>query len=67
MKEPRIHAYKAKDGWRWHLRAANGRILADSGEAYSSQRACLRAIDTTIAAIEHIGHKAMINRIKAKG
>ena len=30
--------------WRWRLKAKNGRIVADSGEAYSSERAVRRAI-----------------------
>jgi uncharacterized protein YegP (UPF0339 family) len=63
-REPRFLAYKAKDGWRWHLSAANGCVLADSGEAYSSRSACLRAIATVQATVEHIGHKAMIERIR---
>jgi uncharacterized protein YegP (UPF0339 family) len=29
--------------WRWHLKAANGRILADSGEGYESQANLYRA------------------------
>ncbi len=29
--------------WRWRMKAPNGRIVADSGQAYSSQRAALRA------------------------
>lgn len=65
MKQPRFQAFKARDGWRWHLRAANGRILADSGEAYASRRNCLRAIATVTAAVERIGHAAMLERIKA--
>lgn len=31
MKQPRFEVYEAKDGWRWRLKARNGRILADSG------------------------------------
>ena len=31
----------SKDEWRWRLKAANGRILADSGEGYSSEQECL--------------------------
>jgi uncharacterized protein YegP (UPF0339 family) len=27
--------------WRWRVRAANGRIIADSGEGYSSRQACV--------------------------
>lgn len=26
--------YQARDGYRWRLWAANGRIVAESGEAY---------------------------------
>lgn len=33
-----VRVYPAKDGWRWHLRSRNGRIVAESGEAYSSRR-----------------------------
>jgi hypothetical protein len=38
--------YKDKKGeWRWRLVASNGRIIADSGEGYSSERECLADID----------------------
>lgn len=37
---------KAKDGWRWNVKTRNGRIVAESGEAYTreadAQRAWLR-------------------------
>lgn len=29
-----LHFYRSPDGWRWRIRAANGRIVADSAEAY---------------------------------
>lgn len=29
-----------KDEWRWRLKASNGRIIADSGEGYSTEREC---------------------------
>lgn len=38
MKTYTITVYEARDGWRWHMKAANGRIVADSGEAYSTER-----------------------------
>jgi uncharacterized protein YegP (UPF0339 family) len=39
------HYVKDKQGeWRWHLKAANGRILADSGEGYNSEQECLEDI-----------------------
>ena len=34
-----------KDEWRWRLIASNGRIIADSGEGYSSEHECLADID----------------------
>lgn len=33
------------DEWRWRLKASNGRIIADSGEGYSTERACLADIE----------------------
>lgn len=30
----RLFVYKAKDGWRWRLKSANGKIVAESGEGY---------------------------------
>ncbi len=31
--------------WRWRLKAANGRIVADSGEGYSTQSNARRAAE----------------------
>lgn len=30
--------------WRWRLRAANNRIIADSGESYYNKSDCLSAV-----------------------
>jgi Domain of unknown function (DUF1508) len=30
-----VEVYPAGDGWRWRKWAANGRIVAESGEAYT--------------------------------
>ena len=30
--------------WRWHLKAANGKVVADSGEGYSTKLACQQGI-----------------------
>ena len=38
-----ITLYQAADGWRWRMKARNGRIVADSGEAYASRANCLSA------------------------
>jgi uncharacterized protein len=38
--------YKDKAGeWRWYLKAANNRKLADSGEGYKNKQDCKDAID----------------------
>jgi len=42
----KYHVYKDDAGeWRWRLKAANGKVLADSGEGYSSKTACKEGID----------------------
>jgi uncharacterized protein len=47
-KEPDGAAYwvyqDAAAEWRWQLRAANQRIIADSGEGYCDKQDCLHAI-----------------------
>jgi len=35
--------YKARDGWRWHIKTRNGKIVAESGEAYSRKAGVRRA------------------------
>ena len=66
MKQPRFKIRQAKDGWRWRLQAANNRIIAESGEAYTTKAHAERAVATVQAAVEHIGHKAMIARLQGK-
>lgn len=39
-----INAWLAIDGWRWHLLAQNGKIIAESGEAYATRSGCVRSI-----------------------
>jgi uncharacterized protein YegP (UPF0339 family) len=37
----KFHIYKdSRQEYRWKLKAANGAIIADSGEGYSSKQAC---------------------------
>ena len=39
------YRFKDKAGeWRWHLKADNGRIIADSGEGYKNLSDCDHAI-----------------------
>jgi uncharacterized protein YegP (UPF0339 family) len=40
-----VYYKDAKGEWRWRLVASNGRIIADSGEGYSSEHECLADID----------------------
>ena len=37
--------------WYWHLRAANGRIIADGAEGYTRRRSCWRAVLTILKAL----------------
>jgi uncharacterized protein YegP (UPF0339 family) len=37
--------YRAKDGWRWRLFARNGRVIADSGEAYKRKAAAIKGCE----------------------
>jgi uncharacterized protein YegP (UPF0339 family) len=45
MRRPRFELYKDRRGeFRWRLRAANGRVIADGAEGYKTKRACLRGV-----------------------
>ncbi len=35
-------------GWRWRLRASNGRVMADSAESYTERNDCREALDTIL-------------------
>lgn len=55
MSEKRAHfeIYPDTAGdWRWRLRAANGRIVADSAEGYASKRNARRAITSLFDAAD---------------
>jgi uncharacterized protein YegP (UPF0339 family) len=54
MKAPRFSTFKAKDGFRWKLKAANGEIIA-TGEAYTRREDADRAIQTVKDAVITIG------------
>ncbi len=43
MGELELHIYQAKDGWRWRAEAANGKIVAESGEAYTRRDDAVKA------------------------
>lgn len=35
----------ASNQWRWHLVAANGRKIANSGESYWNKQDCIHAVN----------------------
>lgn len=42
----KYHVYKDMSlQWRWRLIAANGRIIADSGESYIHKQDCIAGIN----------------------
>lgn len=40
-KQPKTHIYRAGDGWRWRLKARNGRIIDQSSEGYTTRSKCV--------------------------
>ena len=50
-KQPKFEIFQAFDSmhadWRWHLKGANGEIVAQ-GEGYASQRNAKRAVDRIV-------------------
>ena len=49
-RSPRFEVYQARDGWRWRLRAANGRIVA-TGEAHPRKADAERATRTVMSTV----------------
>ena len=46
MRRAKLEIYRdAKREWHWRLRAANGRIVADSGEGYRRRASLLAGIE----------------------
>jgi uncharacterized protein YegP (UPF0339 family) len=42
----KFQIYKdSRNEWRWRLKAANGKIVADSSEGYATKQACLHGIE----------------------
>jgi uncharacterized protein YegP (UPF0339 family) len=67
-----VYYKDAKGEWRWRLVAANGRILADSGEGYKSEKECKDDIDRVNASKEARSskrnkHRARDRAIKTGG
>lgn len=56
MKTPLFEVYPAKDGWRWRLRAANGRIVA-TGEAHPRKADAVRAAQNLPGIADEADHE----------
>jgi hypothetical protein len=71
-KQPKMIVYRegedldyewASGGFRWTLKAANGRIIADSGEAYTSRAEARKAAWRVILACAAIGTHPDTDRV----
>jgi uncharacterized protein YegP (UPF0339 family) len=51
VKRPKCEIYRAKDGWRWRIKSANGRIIA-TGESHTRERDADRALATVIETVK---------------
>ena len=50
-RQPKLEKFVDRSGgFRWRLRATNGKIIADSAEAYSSASALNRAVGSVLNA-----------------
>lgn len=49
-RKPKFEVYPARDGWRWRLKAANGRVVA-SGEGHSRKADAERATRTVMSTV----------------
>jgi uncharacterized protein YegP (UPF0339 family) len=50
-KYPKFHIFQDQEGkWRWHLKSANGRIIAQ-GESHGSERDAKRAAETVASTL----------------
>lgn len=65
MTRLRFDYYEASDGWRWRLKARNGRIVADGGEAYSTEGKVRRAIYNLNESIVMAGQLLPMTRVPA--
>jgi len=56
---PRFEVYQARDGYRWRLVAANGRIVA-TGEAHTRKRDAIRACQRIADLAEQAGNVPLV-------
>lgn len=61
----KIEVYQDTKGeWRWRAKAGNGRIVADSGEGYSSMSGAERAIKTALKVMEYAPIRILLPKRK---
>lgn len=59
----KFHLYRdTAQEWRWKLKAANGQIIADSGEGYKRKSDCLEMIVKIIGLMEDDNLPVIIDR-----
>lgn len=63
MKIPEFYHSTTASAWFWRVKARNGRIVADSGEGYSSEAKAKQGFDTAARLIA----KASVVRVKRAG
>lgn len=55
MIDKEIKIFKDVAGeWRWHVVAANNKIIADSGESYINKSDCVRSATTLFPGVEMV-------------
>lgn len=52
MRKAKLERYRSRDGFRWRLLAVNGKIIADSAEAYETAYGLRRATASVIRAFQ---------------
>jgi uncharacterized protein YegP (UPF0339 family) len=66
VSSARFHVYGAKDGFRWQLLAANNRVIAESGEAYTREVDAWRAVKTVQNAVSRtVAKDLMVRYVRA--
>ena len=52
MSRPvRFVVFNGEDGYRWHAKSGNNRIVATSGEAFASKRNAVRAAESFVESL----------------
>ena len=49
-RTPNLHIFEGKDGWYWHLKSANGKIVAVGGESFVRKKNAMRSSEGVLTA-----------------